>query len=104
GPGGRGGPGGGPGGPGGGRGRPGPQGQRPRRKKRRRRDFEDLGPASLPQLTPHDAPVPVGEIVVERGSTIQELAPKLNRTTADLARLLFGAGASDSGLQSIAPG
>jgi translation initiation factor IF-2 len=101
GPGGRGGPGG-PGGPGGGRGRPGPQGQRPRRKKRRRRDFEDLGPASLPQLTPMDAPVPEGEIVVERGSTIQELAPKLNRTTADLVRLLFDAGEMVTGTQSLA--
>ena len=86
----------------GGRGRPGPQGQRPRRKKRRRRDFEDLGPASLPQLTPADAPVPEGEIVVERGSTIQELAPKLNRTTADLVRLLFDAGEMVTGTQSLA--
>ncbi|HEX5587962.1 MAG TPA: translation initiation factor IF-2, partial [Acidimicrobiia bacterium] len=102
GPGGRGGPGGPGGGPGGGRGRPGPQGQRPRRKKRRRRDFEDLGPASMPQLTPADAPVPDGEIVVERGSTIQELAPKLNRTTADLVRLLFDAGEMVTGTQSLA--
>ena len=85
-----------------GRGRPGPQGQRPRRKKRRRRDFEDLGPASMPQLTPADAPVPEGEIVVERGSTIQELAPKLNRTTADLVRLLFDAGEMVTGTQSLA--
>jgi len=102
GPGGRGGPGGGPGGGPPGRGRPGPQGQRPRRKKRRRRDFEDLGPASMPQLTPADAPVPEGEIVVERGSTIQELAPKLNRTTADLVRLLFDAGEMVTGTQSLA--
>jgi translation initiation factor IF-2 len=101
GPGGRGGPGG-PGGGPPGRGRPGPQGQRPRRKKRRRRDFEDLGPASMPQLTPADAPVPEGEIVVERGSTIQELAPKLNRTTADLVRLLFDAGEMVTGTQSLA--
>jgi translation initiation factor IF-2 len=100
--GGRGGPGGGPGGGPPGRGRPGPQGQRPRRKKRRRRDFEDLGPASMPQLTPADAPVPEGEIVVERGSTIQELAPKLNRTTADLVRLLFDAGEMVTGTQSLA--
>ena len=85
-----------------GRGRPGPQGQRPRRKKRRRRDFEDLGPASMPQLTPADAPVPEGEIVVERGITIQELAPKLNRTTADLVRLLFDAGEMVTGTQSLA--
>jgi translation initiation factor IF-2 len=103
GPGGRGAPSG-PGGPGGpgGRGRTGPQGQRPKRRKRRRRDFEDLGPASMPQLTPTDAPVPEGEIVVERGMTIQELAPKLNRTTADLVRLLFDAGEMVTGTQSLA--
>ena len=60
------------------------------------------GPASMPQLTPADAPVPEGEIVVERGSTIQELAPKLNRTTADLVRLLFDAGEMVTGTQSLA--
>ncbi len=85
-----------------GRGRPGPQGQRPRRKKRRRRNFEDLGPAEHPQLTPTDAPVPEGEIVVPRGITIQELAPKLNRTTADLVRVLFDAGEMVTGTQSLA--
>src|SRR6266536_4270826 len=104
----RGGPGGPPGGPPGGRGgyqgrgRPGPQGQRPRRKKRRRRNFEDLGPAEHPQLTPADAPVPEGEIVVPRGITIQELAPKLNRTSADLVRVLFDAGEMVTGTQSLA--
>ncbi len=56
----------------------------------------------MPQLTPADAPVPEGEIVVERGSTIQELAPKLNRTTADLVRLLFDAGEMVTGTQSLA--
>ncbi|MET0421124.1 MAG: translation initiation factor IF-2, partial [Acidimicrobiia bacterium] len=61
-----------------------------------------LGPASLPQLTPADAPIPEGEIVVERGSTIQELAPKLNRTSADLVRLLFDAGEMVTGTQSLA--
>ena len=101
--GGRGGPGG--GGPGGfaGRGRPGGgPGQRPRRKKRRRRGLEDLGPASAPTLTPSDAPVPEGEIVVPRGITIQEFAPKLNRTSADLVRLLFDAGEMVTGTQSLA--
>src|SRR5918994_1993074 len=104
----RGGPGGPPGGPPGGRGgyqgrgRRGPQGQRPRRKKRRRRNFEDLGPAEHPQLTPTDAPVPEGEIVVPRGITIQELAPKLNRTSADLVRVLFDAGEMVTGTQSLA--
>src|SRR5207245_9230510 len=85
-----------------GRGRPGPQGQRPRRKKRRRRNFEDLGPAEHPQLTPTDAPVPEGEIVVPRGITIQELAPKLNRTAADLVRALFDSGEMVTGTQSVA--
>ncbi len=104
----RGAPGGGPGGPGGGRGGPpgrgraGPQGQRPRRKKRRRRDFEDLGPAAPTALTPLDAPVPDGEIVVPRGITIQELAPKLNRNAADLVRLLFDAGEMVTGTQTLA--
>ena len=96
--GGRGGPGGGPGG----RGRAGPQGQRPRRKKRRRRNFEELGPAAAPTLTPLDAPVPEGEIVVPRGITIQELAPKFNRNAADLVRLLFDAGEMVTGTQSLA--
>jgi translation initiation factor IF-2 len=95
--GGRGGPGGGPGG----RGR-GPQGPRPRRKKRRRRNLEELGPASAPQLTPLDTPVPEGEIVVPRGTTIQELAPKLNRTSADLVRMLMDAGEMVTGTQSLA--
>src|SRR5207245_1373871 len=85
-----------------GRGRPGPQGQRPRRKKRRRRNFEDLGPAEHPQLTPDDAPVPEGEIVVPRGITIQEFAPKLNRTPADLVHILFDAGEMVTGTQSLA--
>jgi translation initiation factor IF-2 len=102
-----GGPGGGPGGPGGGRGGPpgrrsGPQGQRPRRKKRRRRDFEDLGPASPTALTPLDAPVPEGEIVVPRGITIQELAPKFNRNAADLVRILMDAGEMVTGTQTLA--
>ncbi|HEV2992899.1 MAG TPA: translation initiation factor IF-2 [Acidimicrobiia bacterium] len=102
-------PGGGPGGggPGGGRGGPpgrrsGPQGQRPRRKKRRRRDFEDLGPASPTALTPLDAPVPDGEIVVPRGVTMQEYAPKLNRNTADLVRLLLDAGEMVTATQTLA--
>ena len=102
-PGGRpgGGPGGGPGGFNRGRG-PGGPGQRPRRKKRRRRGLEDLGPANLPQLTPADAPVPEGEILVSRGITIQELAPKLNRTSADLVRILFDAGEMVTSTQSMA--
>ncbi|MDQ3946934.1 MAG: translation initiation factor IF-2, partial [Actinomycetota bacterium] len=99
---GRGGPGG--GGPGGGpglagRGRPGPQ-QRPRRKKKRGRG-EELTPFSTPSYTPADAPIPVGEIVVPRASTIQELAPKLNRTPADIVRMLMMAGEMVTATQAL---
>jgi len=97
-----GGPGGGRGGPGGGRGRPG-QNFRPRKKKRKRRRVaeEELQPEQH-AFTPTDVPVPEGEIVVERGTTIQELAPRLNRTAADLVRLLFDAGEMVTGTQSLA--
>jgi translation initiation factor IF-2 len=46
--------------------------------------------------------VPEGEIVIPRGITIQEYAPKLNRTSADLVRLLFDAGEMVTGTQSLA--
>jgi translation initiation factor IF-2 len=89
-----GGPGG--GGPGGPRGGPGggPRGggRRPSRRKKRRRDFDESELQQSLTLTPHDAPVPEGEIVVPRGITIQDYAPKLNRRAADLVRLLFDAG------------
>jgi translation initiation factor IF-2 len=39
---------------------------------------------------------------VPRGITIQELAPKLNRTSADLVRILFDAGEMVTGTQSLA--
>ena len=99
GPGGR--PGGGPGGGGpggGGPGRPGgnrPSGQRrpPRRtgRRRRRRDQDDLQP-QFTTYTSSDAPVPSGVIIVERGVSAQEFAPKLNRTAADVVRFLLNNG------------
>ena len=97
GPGGRpGGPGGGPGG--GGPGRPGgnrPSGQRrpPRRtgRRRRRRDQDELQP-QFTTYTSSDAPVPSGTIVIERGVSAQEFAPKLNRTAADVVRFLLNNG------------
>jgi translation initiation factor IF-2 len=100
---GRGGPGGGPSGgygPGpAGRGRPG--GPPQRRRKKRRRDRDELEPAAQ-RLSPADTPVPEGEIVVPRGVTIQELAPRLNRTPADLVRLLFEAGEMVTATASLA--
>jgi translation initiation factor IF-2 len=93
-------PGGGPGGggPGGGPGRPGgnrPSGQRrpPRRtgRRRRRRDQDELQP-QFTTYTSSDAPVPDGVVIVERGVSAQEFAPKLNRTAADVVRFLLNNG------------
>ncbi|HSM64886.1 MAG TPA: translation initiation factor IF-2 [Ilumatobacteraceae bacterium] len=91
-----GGPGGGPGG--GGPGRPGgnrPSGQRrpPRRtgRRRRRRDQDELQP-QFTTYTSSDAPVPEGIVVIERGVSAQEFAPKLNRTAADVVRFLLNNG------------
>ena len=83
-----GGPGGGPGGPGG---RPNGQRRAPRKKSRarRRRDFDEMQPNYSSSYTPNSAPVPEGTIVVERGVSAQEFAPKLNRTAADVIRFLL---------------
>ena len=104
-------PGGGPGGPGGGpgAGRPGggpggrPSGQRrpPRRsKRRRRRDQDELQPQHL-ALTARDAPVPEGTIVIERGVSAQEFAPKLNRTAADVVKFLLNQGEMITATQAL---
>ncbi len=104
GPGGPGGPGGAPGGgrpggrPGGG---PGGPRRAPRRGRRRRRNRDELQPMSAPSYTPHNAPVPPGEIVVERSSTAQELGPKFNRTAADVVRFLMEQGEMVTATQSL---
>jgi translation initiation factor IF-2 len=97
GPGGPGGPGGGapgrPGGPGGGGNRPSGQRRPPRRtgRRRRRRDQDELQP-QFTTYTSSDAPVPTGVVIVERGVSAQEFAPKLNRTPADVVRFLLNNG------------
>ena len=92
GPGGPGGPGGGPR-PGGGPGRPGggprPSGQRRApRGRRRRRGEEELQPGEI-RYTESTVPVPEGIVVIERGVSAQEFAPRLNRTAADVVRFLM---------------
>ncbi|MBI4883817.1 MAG: translation initiation factor IF-2 [Actinobacteria bacterium] len=81
-------PGGGPGGPGG---RPNGQRRAPRKKSRarRRRDFDEMQPNYNSSYTATNAPVPEGTIIVERGVSAQEFAPKLNRTAADVVRFLL---------------
>ena len=88
-------PGGGPGGPGGGRpgagGRGNGQRRSPKKKSRarRRQDFDEMLPQSTMGYTASNAPVPEGIVVIERGSSAQEFAPKLNRTAADVVRFLM---------------
>ena len=88
-------PGGGPGGPGGGRPGPGGRGNGQRRspkkksRARRRQDFDEMLPQSTMGYTASNAPVPEGIVVIERGSSAQEFAPKLNRTSADVVRFLM---------------
>jgi translation initiation factor IF-2 len=104
------GPGGRPGGPGGGGapgapGRGGPpfggRGRPPRRRGRRRRNIEELEPTELTHYTASTAAVPDGEVIVERGSTAQELGPKLNRSGADVVRFLFQQGEMVTTTQSL---
>ena len=92
-PGGPGGGGGAPGRPGGGGNRPSGQRRPPRRtgRRRRRRDQDDLQP-QFTTYTSSDAPVPEGVVIIERGVSAQEFAPKLNRTAADVVRFLLNNG------------
>jgi translation initiation factor IF-2 len=48
-----------------------------------------LQPNYNSSYTPNSAPVPEGTIIVERGVSAQEFAPKLNRTPADVIRFLL---------------
>ena len=55
----------------------------------------------MPSYTPADAPVPQGEVVIERGSTAQEMAPRLNRSAADVVRFLLQHGEMVTATQSL---
>ncbi|MBM3805773.1 MAG: translation initiation factor IF-2 [Actinobacteria bacterium] len=78
-------------------GRPGSRGlgggsRRPSRKKtrgERRREFEEQQPQAPTSYTPSSIPPPEGIVVIERGCSSQEFAPKLNRTAADVVRFLL---------------
>jgi translation initiation factor IF-2 len=84
-------------------GRGGPAGRRPpqRRVRRRRRNLEELEPTQLTMYTPSTAPVPEGEIIVERGSTARDLGPKLNRSAGDVVRFLLLQGEMVTATQSL---
>jgi len=55
----------------------------------------------IPTYTPAEAPVPEGEVVIERGTTPQQLGPKLNRTAADVVRFLLQQGEMVTATQSL---
>ena len=54
-----------------------------------------------PAYTPEDTPVPEGEVVIERASSSIDIAPKLNRTTADVVRYLMEQGEMVTATQSL---
>ncbi len=81
------------------RGRP---GQQRSKSKRRRRNIEELEPTQISSAyVPSSAPVPEGEIIVERGTTAQVLGPKLNRTSGDVIRFLLLQGEMITATQSL---
>lgn len=70
-------------------------------KKRRRRNVEELEPTLLTTYVASNAPVPEGEVIIERGSSAQEVGPKFNRTAGDVVRFLFLQGEVVSATQSL---
>ncbi len=78
-------------------------GRRPpqRRARRRRRNLEELEPTQLTTYQPSTAPVPEGEVIVERGSTARDLGPRLNRSAGDIVRFLLLQGEMIMATQSL---
>ncbi len=54
-----------------------------------------------PSYTPEDAPVPSGEIVIERSSTPLDVGPRFNRTVADVVKFLMENGEMVTATQSL---
>ena len=64
--------------------------------------MEQLQALQPTQYVPSTAPVPEGPIVVERGSSAQVFAPKLNRGAADVVRFLLEQGEMVTATMSLA--
>ncbi len=80
------------------------RGVRPAPKSKRRvsrKEYEELEPTRVTSYVPSNAPVPDYEVIVERGSTAQEVAPKLNRSAGDLIRFLLLQGEVVMATQSL---
>ena len=83
------------------RGGGGPRGSQRKTTRRRRRNIEELEPTQMTTWQPSSAPVPEGEIIIERGSTAKDVGPKLNRSAADIIRFLFLQGEIVTAVQSL---
>jgi len=83
------------------RGGGGPRGSQRKVTRRRRRNVEELEPTQMTTWQPSSAPVPDGEIIIERGSTAKDVGPKLNRSAADIIRFLFLQGEIVTAVQSL---
>jgi len=79
----------------------GPRGSQRKVKSRRRPNLEELEPTQLTSWVPSSAPVPGGEIIIERGSTAKDVGPKLNRSAADIIRFLFLQGEMVTAVQAL---
>jgi translation initiation factor IF-2 len=62
---------------------------------------EELEPSQMTTWQPSSAPVPDGEIIIERGATAKDLGPKLNRSAADVMRFLFLQGEMITAVQAL---
>ena len=83
------------------RGSGGPRGSQRKTTRRRRRNVEELEPTQMTTWQPSSAPVPEGDIIIERGSTAKDVGPKLNRSAADIIRFLFLQGEIVTAVQGL---
>jgi translation initiation factor IF-2 len=66
-----------------------------------RKEYEELEPTTVSSYVPSNAPIPDHEVIIERGSTAQEVGPKLNRSAGDLIRFLLLHGEMVTATQSL---
>ncbi|HEV2369285.1 MAG TPA: translation initiation factor IF-2, partial [Acidimicrobiales bacterium] len=69
--------------------------------RRRRHNLEELEPTQPTVYTPSNAPIPEGEVIIERGSTAQDLGPRLYRSAGDVVRFLLLQGEMVTATQSL---
>ena len=55
----------------------------------------------VPSYSSEDAPVPTGQIVIERAITPLDLGPKFNRTVADVVKFMMQQGEMVTATQSL---